>query len=151
MPVSVARGETVQKVWMPQKLAGKWTTTNRRGAKRFATFCVFLLTDLAHRLILPFQIRGMWKHQRDRVESHGRFLGPRKATRFLAKKSSAKGCLRAPSAADLSAVRPSAVCRPAAEHGLSRKPSCDCSAVVFFRSRLPGSPASPWVCFRPSP
>src|SRR5271156_4577596 len=43
------------------------TTRCRHLRKKFPRFCDFLLTDFSHGLILPFQIRGTWKRQRDRV------------------------------------------------------------------------------------
>jgi hypothetical protein len=52
----------------------KPTTTNRHSTKMWTTFCVFLLTPFLLALILPFQIRGTWKRQADRVEAKN--IGP---------------------------------------------------------------------------
>src|SRR5271154_586457 len=48
-------------------IGGNDTTRCRRLRKKFARFCDFLLTEFSRGLILPFQIRGTWKRQRDRV------------------------------------------------------------------------------------
>src|SRR6202011_302348 len=63
---SVTRDDGKSKTLKRESLAGKGTTTNRRGTKTSTTFCVFLLTGNLHPLILRIQIRGTWKRQTDR-------------------------------------------------------------------------------------
>jgi len=113
---------------------GKTTTTNRRSTKMSTTFCVFLLTDFSHKLILQLQIRGTWKRQTDRV---GEFiqvrLHPRSGPGSKRKNRARSECSAPASCGAALAVRLSANHRPVAGHWhFAQEVQSDRTAVGFF-------------------